>query len=87
MGMRHHAFFYSVSHVPTGLSFGFFPVSQEFLLGYSQTVPTGLTCPSHDPMGGVSSSVMHKVHRTKMYKLQSADVSVHWSLYIFRPVE
>ena len=43
MGMRHHAFFYSVSHVPTGLSFGFFPVSQEFLLGYSQTVPTGLS--------------------------------------------
>ncbi|GEM_PF-2988674 len=50
----------------------FFSVSQEFLLGYSQTVPTRLTCPSCDPMRGVSSSVMHKVHRTKMYKLQKA---------------
>gem|GEM_PF-2628876 len=65
----------------------FFPVSQEFLLGYSQTVPTGLTCPSHDPMRGVSSSVMHKVHRTKMYKLQGTDTSAPWSFYIFRSVE
>jgi len=55
-----------------------FPVSQEFLLGYSQTVPTGLTCPSLDPMRGVSSSVMHKVHRTKMYKFQQETGSLFY---------
>ena len=58
------------SNRPYGTIVWFFPVSQEFLLGYGQTVPTGLTYPSHDSMRGASSSVMHKVHRTKMSKLQ-----------------
>ena len=40
------------SNRPCGTTVWFFPVSQEFLLGYGQTVPTGLTCPSHDPMRG-----------------------------------
>jgi|GEM_PF-2984880 len=58
------------SNCPYGTIVWFFPVSQEFLLGYGQTVPTGLTCPSRDSMRGASSSVMHKFHRTKMSKLQ-----------------
>gem|GEM_PF-2125922 len=53
MGMRHHTLFYAFRfNRPYGTIVCFFPVSQEFLLGYSQTVPTGLTCPLHDPMGG-----------------------------------
>ena len=44
MGMRHHTFFYELHfNRPYGTIVCFFPVSQEFLLGYSQTVPTGLS--------------------------------------------
>ena len=44
MGMRHHALFYALRFIrPYGTIVWFFPVSQEFLLGYSQTVPTGLS--------------------------------------------
>ena len=43
MGIRHHAFLYTLRFTrPYGTTVWFFPVSQEFLLGYSQTVPTGL---------------------------------------------
>ena len=44
MGMRRHVFFYAIRFIrPYGTIVWFFPVSQEFLLGYGQTVPTGLS--------------------------------------------
>ena len=63
MGMRHHAFFYAIRFIrPYGTIVWFFPVSQEFLLGYGQTVPTGLSfgffpCPRNSSWAMVKPSL------------------------------